>query len=201
MGSRRGYPEGGTRHTSMDAADLATGQASRTDFSQPQATGRGKWASRRFWPVLTPLALLAIGASLLTPVGRHQWALSLIRQPTNYTTLSFNEVSALPTTTVANEAMTVSFTIGNHEGAGLRYRYILTASDGKRLQTLGQSAKIVPSGSTWTVRTVVRPACVASPCRIRVSLPGHPEAIQFQVTVKLPSTRAPDLRKGLLGAS
>lgn len=190
MGSRRGYPEGGTRHTSMDAADLATGQASRTDFSQPQATGRGKWASRRFWPVLTPLALLAIGASLLTPVGRHQWALSLIRQPTNYTTLSFNGVSALPTTTVANEAMTVSFTIGNHEGAGLRYRYILTASDGKRLQTLGQSAKIVPSGSTWTVRTVVRPACVASPCRIRVSLPGHPEAIQFQVTVKLPSTRA-----------
>jgi hypothetical protein len=137
---------------------------------------------RRWWLVLTGLAVLAVGASLLLPAGRHQWALSLFRQPTRYTVLSFNHAPALPTTAAVNGPVAFSFTVGNHEGRAVDYRYVLTASGGRSSRTLGGSAKIVAAGATWTVSAVVHPACGTSRCRIEVSLPGHPETIDFLVT-------------------
>jgi hypothetical protein len=136
---------------------------------------------------VTALALLAIGASLLSPSGRHQWALSLFRQPTPYTVLSFNQAAALPTTTAVNDPIRFSFTVGNHEGHAADYRYVLSASSGSassgRTRILGSSARMVAAGATWTVSTAVRPTCAISPCRIEISLPGYPETIDFLVTL------------------
>jgi hypothetical protein len=133
---------------------------------------------------LTPLAVLAIVFSLISPAGRHQWALSIFRQPTPVTTLFFNQAWALPGTAVARAPINVSFTIGNDEGHAVNYRYVLSVSGGQKNRVLKESARLVGAGQTWTVSTVIRPACGASRCRIEVSLPGHPETIDFLVTLK-----------------
>jgi hypothetical protein len=139
--------------------------------------------ARRWWPVLTPLAVLAVGVSLLSPAGRHEWALTLFRQPTRYTVLSFNHAAALPATAAIGEPITVSFTVGNEEGRAADYRYVISAAGGRSSRVLGESARTVADGATWTVTTAVRPACGAARCRIEVSLPGHPETIDFLVAV------------------
>jgi hypothetical protein len=140
--------------------------------------------ARRWWPTLTGLAVLTMGVSLLLPAGRHQWALSLFRQPAPYTILSFDRAWALPPTAVINKPITVSFTVTNHEGRVVNYRYVLSASGDGSSRILGESARTIAAGTTWKVSTVVRPTCDTGPCRIKVSLPGHPETIDFLVTLK-----------------
>jgi hypothetical protein len=142
---------------------------------------------RPWWPILAPLAVLIIGISLLVPAGRHQWALSLFRQPTRYTVLFFDHPAALPATAVTGEPITVSFTVGNQEGRDIDYRYVLRAAGGGRSRIVGESSRTVPAGASWTVSAAVRPACRTSPCRIEVSLPGHPETIDFLVAIKVPA--------------
>jgi hypothetical protein len=138
----------------------------------------------RWWPTLIPLAVLAIGASLLLPAGRHQWALSLFRQPTRYTVLSFNRAWALPATAAIHQPIKVSFTIVNREGHVVDYRYVLRASGGGSSHILRESMRTVAAGGAWTVSTVVRPTCDTSPCRVEVSLPGYLETIDFLVTLR-----------------
>jgi hypothetical protein len=158
---------------------------------------------------VTTLTLLAVGGSLLSPSGRHQWALSLFRQPTPYTVLAFSRPAALPATAVVNEPVGISFTVANHEGHAARYRYVLSVGSvfsagshgagshaagshgagshgagSGRTRVLGSSARTVPDGATWTVSTAVRPTCGISPCRLEVSLPGYPETIDFLVTLR-----------------
>jgi len=140
--------------------------------------------ARRWWPILIPLAVLAAGVSLLWPSGRHQWAVSLFRQPTRYTALSFNGAAALPATAAIDKPITVSFTVANHEGRAVDYQYILSTAGGERSRVLGQSMRTVAAGAAWTVSTAVRPACGAPRCRIEVSLPGHPETIDFLVVLR-----------------
>jgi O-antigen/teichoic acid export membrane protein len=142
-------------------------------------TGRRRW-----WPWLTALAALAVGVSLTLPGGRHQWALSLFRQPAHYTALSFNQAQNLPTMAIKGEAIKISFSIGNQEGHSIGYGYVLSASDGGSSRVLAKSAKTVATGATWTVSAMVRPTCDSSPCRIEVTLPGHPEKIDFLVTLR-----------------
>jgi hypothetical protein len=148
----------------------------RTDQAEEPPT-------RRWWPVLVPLAVLVIGASVLVPSGRHQWALSLFRQPTPYTALAFNDASSLPAQAVINKPIAISFTVSNREGRKVSYRYVLTQSPSRTSSVLGQSAKTVAAGATWNVSTTVRPSCSSSPCRVQVSLPGHPETIDFLVSL------------------
>lgn len=152
-------------------------------------------APRRLWPIFVPLAVVAIAVSLLLPAGRHQWALSLIRQPTPYTALSFNRAWALPSSAVTNQLMPISFTVANEEGRAINYRYVVTESDYGVSKTLGGSSKIVDSGTTWTVSTVVRPSCAYSPCQIQVSLPGHPEKIDFLVNLTAKTENSAAKRK------
>jgi hypothetical protein len=139
---------------------------------------------------VTALVLLAVGASLLSPYGRHQWALSLSRQPTPYTVLAFSRPTALPATAVVNEPVSMSFTVANHEGHAVDYRYVLSVFSagsrgvsGGRTRILGSSARTVLDGATWTVSTAVRPTCGISKCRLEVSLPGYPETIDLLVTL------------------
>jgi hypothetical protein len=139
-----------------------------------------RWSTR-----LAVLAVLAIAVevSLISPAGRHQWALSLLRQPTPYTVLSFSHAASLPATAIVNKPIRVSFTVGNHEGRVVDYRYVLTATGGGKSRILGQSKKTIAAGATWTVSREVIPACGTSPCRIEVALPGHPETIDFSVSL------------------
>jgi hypothetical protein len=137
----------------------------------------------RWWVIVTLLAALAVAASLLFPTARHQWAVSLFRQPTYYTVLSFNQPQALPATAVIDQPIRISFTIGNHEGHLVGYRYVISASNGGIHHVLGQAKRTIGAGARWTVTRVVRPDCHRSPCRIAVSLPGHPEQIDFLVTM------------------
>lgn len=140
-------------------------------------------AQHRWWPVLGPIALAAVGASLITPAGRHQWALSIFRQRTPYTALSFNNPAALPTIAAANKPIPISFDIVNDEGRTINYRYVLSEWSAGKAKTLQMASKVVASGATWTVPTIVRPTCPDSPCRMEVSLPGHPETIDFLLTI------------------
>jgi len=145
---------------------------------------RRKPGVRRWWPTMTAVAALAVGASLLSPAGRHQWALSLIRQPTPYTVLFFDKPAALPTTAAIGKPITASFTVANHEGRRMDFRYVLSASSGRSSRILAESTRSIPAGANWTVTRTFRPKCAISPCRIEVSLPGHPEKIDFLVSLE-----------------
>jgi hypothetical protein len=149
-----------------------------TELSERSTERAGE---RRWWPVAAPLALIAIAASLILPAGRHQWALSLFRQPTHYTSLSFDRAWALPSTAERGAPLAFSFSIVNHEGRSVTYRYLISEEPASGAQTVGQSTKTVAPGATWTISMTVPAVCTGSPCRVQVSLPGHPEDIDFLV--------------------
>jgi hypothetical protein len=159
------------------------------------AAGRASTAShraprqRRWWPGVAAVALAVLGVSLLSPTGRHQWALSLFRQPSRYTTLSFNEAWNLPTTVVRDQPIAVSFTVGNQEGHRAHYRYVLAQSDSGLRHVLNSSTETVASGKSWLIRAEIRPTCATSPCQIEVTLPGYPPTIDFWLTVEGGMTR------------
>ncbi len=152
--------------------------------TRPPPDPRHDRGTLRWWPILTPLVALAVGVSLLFPAIRHQWALSLVRQPARYTVLSFNDASALPTAAAVNQPIAFSFNVGNQEGRAADYRYIISESSGKTSHILSESSGSVAAGTTWTVSKVVRLSCRSSPCRIQVSLPGHAETVDFLVALK-----------------
>jgi hypothetical protein len=83
-----------------------------------------------------------------------------------------------------NEPVVISFTIGNQEGRDTDYRYVINESAAGVAQKIGGSSSPVGDGKSWTVSTAIRPSCIASPCKIQVSLLGHPETIDFLVTLK-----------------
>jgi hypothetical protein len=139
---------------------------------------------RRWWPIVAPAVVVAVGTSLLSPAARHQWAISLFRQPTRYTSLSFNEASELPAKAIKGRPIIVSFTVGNQEGRSVHYRYVITQSDSEGTRILQSSARAVASGTNWTVSTRISPTCAKSPCRIEIALPGQPETIDFLLTIE-----------------
>lgn len=139
--------------------------------------------TRRWWPVLVPLVLLTVIISLLLPWGRHQWALALIRQPTPYTAMSFSDASALPTTDIRGQPITLAFAVSNHEGNVVSYHYVVTQQAIGKAQTLTEASRTVSPNTTWSVSTRVIPSCSSSPCRLTVSLSGHPETIDLLLTL------------------
>ncbi len=159
----------------VNSAGLAADYLAACAGAAPaRVAGRAGRARRRR---AAGIALLAAGVSLLVPASRHQWALSLARQPARYTALYFDHAGALPVRVPAAGPVRLSFTIENHEGQAERYRYVVSASSGRGRRLLGGSARVVRAGASWTVSAPVHPGCAAGPCRVQVSLPGHPETI------------------------
>jgi hypothetical protein len=166
-------------------ARALTAPTSQSGLAESTETDSGRESRpRRWWPVLAPLIACAIGLILLWPVSRHQWALSLFRQPTYDTVLFFNNARALPKTAIDNAPMAVSFTIDNSEGRAVDYQYVLSITGGGHSRILMKSTRNVGVGGSWIVSNAIRPTCDTLHCRIEVSLTGHPETIDFLVTLK-----------------
>jgi hypothetical protein len=140
---------------------------------------------RRWWPAVTALVVIGVAVSLLFPAARHQWSLSIFRQPPRYTSLSFDHPSSLPTKLTRNHAISFSFTIGNYEGRSLKYRYVIDASPVQKAPEAMTSMTMVAVGRTRTISVTMRPACDASPCQIGVTLPGHSVSIDFLISSNL----------------
>ena len=171
------------------AAGPAPGRPGR-----PRRRGGGRGQARRW--ALALVAGLALAGSVISPAARHQWALALIRQPDTYTALSFGRAWALPAAASRGQPLPVSFTIVNHEGRALRYRYVLAAIGARRSLVLATAARTIPAGRAWSVSARIRPDCAGSPCRVQVSLPGHPESIDFVVTLRKRRDRCAAARHG-----
>jgi hypothetical protein len=140
-------------------------------------------AGRRWWPFVVPVVVVGIAVSFVIPSGRHQWALSVFRQPARYTALWFNSAWKLPASVVTYQPTHISFVIDNQQGRTEDYRYLVTQTSAGLTSTLRKSATTVAAGRSRTVSAVIRPTCLVSPCRIEVSLPGHPETIDFLASV------------------
>jgi len=142
----------------------------------------------RWWfsGAVIALAIIAV-TSTLSPYVRHQWALSLGRQPTSYTELAFTRASALPTTAVRQKKLQISFTITNDEEKPIDYRYVLSSGSGTQLKSLSSSSNTVNPGAVWRVNKLITPECQHITCRIQVSLPLQHENIDLLLTLR-PST-------------
>lgn len=166
-----------------DPVRIRESEAGRSVGTQATAAGGGG-RQRRRWPVLVPAIAIAVGLSLATPAGRHQWALSIFRQPTRYTALWFNHAWALPSNGTRNKALPVSFAISNQQGRTVTYTYVIKQTDPLNdTKALGTATRTVTAGHIWEVRAVIRLSCDLSPCRVEVVLPGHRETIDFLIVL------------------
>jgi hypothetical protein len=151
--------------------------------------------SRRWWPFGTLVVVAVLAVSLALPFGRHQWAESLVRQPSPYTTLAFASPATLPTTLVDGQKVIFVFTVGNQESRNLVYRYLVQSSP-SQVRAFGGSfaggSVAVSEGQSRSVRVAADPHCAGSPCRISVDLVNQDEAIDFNIQVTgIGSTKGP----------
>ncbi len=153
--------------------------------AQVSQHARPRWD---FWLLGTGLLAVALAvASFLSPWVRHEWALSLERQPARYTQLGFTNAASLPTTGVRGKGIPVSFLITNDEGRQVSYRYVVASGSGTKLTTLSSGTTVLAAGASWGVRIVVVPKCAAASCRVQVSLPEQDESIDFILTYPVQS--------------
>ncbi len=139
---------------------------------------------RRWRTIAVALGVAAIGMSLLVPSARHQWALSVFRQPARYTAISFDAPAKLPAAAFWNQAIPISFTVTNQQGRATTYRYVLSENGDGHSRVIGGASRMVAPGASWDVSTTVRPTCSTSPCQVKISLPGHPETLDFNVNLQ-----------------
>jgi hypothetical protein len=128
-----------------------------------------------------------VAVSLLAPGGRHQWALAIVRQPTRYTVLSFQDAADLPDQLGAGGNVDLSFAVTNDEGRPLRYEYVVTSASGPQdAVVLLRATTAIPAGGRRSVALSVHPVCSASPCTVAIALPGHPEIIDALINIPTP---------------
>jgi len=153
-------------------------------------TAKPDQAGRPWWPFVVGVLAVFLAVSLLTPAGRHQWAVSIFRQPTRYTTLSFRNAAGLPQDVNAGARVHLGFTVANHEGRRIVYAYLVTSTPNPVAdnvpEVLRRASLNVPAGGHRTESVTLRAQCTSSPCRLQVSLPGHPETIDALLNVHPP---------------
>ncbi len=126
------------------------------------------------------VVVVAIAISLLLPVGRHQWAESLIRQPSPYTTLAFEDPSGLPAVLVAGHPISFTFWVGNHELRDATYRYLVTSSPSKNA-FYTEATLTVPMGRSRSVKVSDDPSARARRAKSRSSWSTTPRGSAFNV--------------------
>jgi Protein of unknown function (DUF1616) len=170
-----------TKDTPGDSTTISPDEAGTPE----DEAGASEEGGRPWWPfVLAGIVVLA-GVSLLIPAARHQWALSIIRQPDHYTALSFRDPGGLPHSIEAGARVHLTFTVANHEGRHMEYTYQLSSANrvDAHQKVLRRATLAVPKGGQRTESVTVRPACASSTCRVQVSLPGHHETIDVLLDV------------------
>ncbi len=164
---------------------------SSSSYGQPDEDAQVSHYDRPRWDIWllgTGLLVTALAvASFLSPWVRHEWSLSLQRQPTPYTQLGFANAGALPTTGVPGQSVPVSFIITNDEGRPVSYRYVVASGSGTKLTAISSATRVLAAGDSWGVGINVVPQCAAASCRVQVSLPEQNESIGFTLTYPVQS--------------
>ena len=155
-------------------------------YGQPDGDAPASQYERPRWDLwLLGTGLLAIAlaaAGFLSPWVRHEWSLSVQRQPTPYTQLGFTNAANLPTTGAPGKGIPVSFIITNDEGRQVSYRYVVASGSGTTLTAISSGTTVIAAGQSSGVSVVVVPKCAAASCRVQVSLPEQNESIDFMLT-------------------
>jgi hypothetical protein len=159
---------------------------SSSSFGQPDEDAQvSRYEPPRwdFWLLGAGLLAIALAAaSFLSPWVRHEWTLSLQRQPTPYTQLGFTNAASLPVTGVRGKGIPVSFIITNDEGRQVSYRYVVASGSGTKLTAISSGTTVLAAGHSWGVDIVVVPQCAAASCRVQISLPEQNESLDFMLT-------------------
>jgi hypothetical protein len=138
------------------------------------------------------LVLVAIAAVLAvvgltafawrSPAVRRQISLSVTRQPTPFTELSFMDHTNLPAFLSTSYTNEFAFTIGNHEGKAVSYPYVVTAKSSHGTTALATGTVNVDSGRSVRVPVSFLAPEPATQYVITVQLSGRPQLLHFAAT-------------------
>jgi hypothetical protein len=109
----------------------------------------------------------------------HQLDISLVRQPTPYTQLFFNNPTALPSQLRVNRANKFAFTIVNDQGRSWLYRYTVTASTAGSSTVAGRGSLTIRNGRSLTCTVAVVPKLRKSRYLVTVVLNAPDQSIHF----------------------
>jgi hypothetical protein len=171
---------------------IDTAPAVRPDAVQPDAVDPQPVAPRRRrsrWLLLLSALVVVIGLTFVSPAGRHQWAISFIRQPSPSTSLSFRDAAALPHNVKVGAAVHLAVTVANNEGRRTNYSLVvssanLSGANADATTVLRRTDLAVPSGGQRTTSITVRPACTVAACELTVALPGQHETIDVLLNIE-----------------
>ncbi len=124
------------------------------------------------------LLVVAIVAAFPRQI-KHQWELSVVRQPTPYTQLYFTAPASIPRVLAVGQQNTFDFTIENDEGRASRYTYVVTLEDSRARQQVSKETVMVNSGERVTRAVTVDPTDKASRYLVSVTIPTLNQSIQF----------------------
>jgi hypothetical protein len=109
----------------------------------------------------------------------HQVEISIVRQPTPYTQLFFNNPTALPSQLRVNRANEFAFTIVNDQGRSWLYRYTVTASTTGSSTVAGRGSLTIRNGRSLTFTVAVVPKLRKSRYLVTVALDTPDQSIDF----------------------
>lgn len=151
--------------------------------TNPAGNESRRWDRRRRAGITVGLAVLllllvAIAAAFPRQL-KHQWELSVVRQPTPYTQLYFTAPASIPSVLAAGQQNTFDFTIENDEGRAYRYTYVVTLQDSRARQQVSKETVMVNSGERVTRAVTVDPTDKESRYLVSVTIPTLNQSIQF----------------------
>jgi hypothetical protein len=132
---------------------------------------------------MVSVVLAALAAVVwASPTLRHEIARSVVRQPTPYTELYFSGEASLPKRLFVSRPNQFNFTIANHEGQTVQYRYVVTGESLEQSTTIAQTFVTVASGHQAEPSIGFTPLAPHTQYVISVKLLDRPESIHFRTT-------------------
>lgn len=129
--------------------------------------------------ILAVIGLFAGVAGAFPKQFTRQVEISLIRQPTPYTQLFFNNPTALPSKLHFNRPNMFTFTIVNDQGQSQRYRYTVLVSTAKSIIIASKGSLTLRNGAAATRAVAVAPKSRRSRYLITVALDATGQSIHF----------------------
>jgi hypothetical protein len=125
------------------------------------------------------IALAGILAIVFPTQFKHQFAISVTRQPTPYTQLFFANSTTLPRELSLNRPNDVKFTVVNNEGRAATYHYTVTMAVGNQAKIAGQGSFALGDNQSITQTAVIKPSSRRSQYLVKITLDGTGSFIQF----------------------